>query len=196
MKLYIFIELLILLVILIGKFFINESILNIIKFIPILINLIVVINKKSYLKICIFFTLIADLFFLIIDNHSIGISIFILVQVLYYLYLKDNKLLLNISFINILVVLILQNKILMIESIIYGLIQLINIYNYHKESKINKKLNILKYSLILLFLCDLSILFKSIIKINIFNITLDIVEWLFYIISQMIVTIYIIKSNK
>lgn len=196
MKLYIFIELLILLVILIGKFFIKESILNIIKFIPILINLIVVINKKSYLKLCIFFTLIADLFFLIIDNHSIGISIFILVQVLYYLYLKDNKLLLNISFINILIVLILQNKILMIESIIYGLIQLINIYNYHKESKINKKINILKYSLILLFLCDLSILFKSIIKINIFIITLDIVEWLFYIISQMIVTIYIIKSNK
>lgn len=195
MKLYIFIELLILLVILIGKFFINESILNIIKFISILINLIVVINKKSYLKICIFFTLIADLFFLIIDNHSIGISIFILVQVLYYLYLNNNKILLNISFINILIVLILQNKILMIESIIYGVIQLINIYNYHKESKINKKLNILKYSLILLFLCDLSILFKSIIKINIFNITLDIVEWLFYIISQMIVTIYI-KSNK
>lgn len=197
MKLYIFIELLILFIILLGKLFINESILNIIKFIPIIINLIVIFNKKNnYLKLCIFFTLIADLFFLIIDIHSIGISFFILVQVFYFLYLKDNKKLFIFSFINIIISLILQNNILLIESILYGIIQLINIYNYHKETKINKKINILKYSLILLFLCDLSILFKSIINKDIFIITLDIVEWLFYIISQMIVTIYIIKSNK
>ena len=197
MKLYIFIELLILFIILLGKLFINESILNIIKFIPIIINLIVIFNKKNnYLKLCIFFTLIADLFFLIIDIHSIGISFFILVQVFYFLYLKDNKKLFIFSFINIIISLILQNNILLIESILYGIIQLINIYNYHKETKINKKKNILKYSLILLFLCDLSILFKSIINKDIFIITLDIVEWLFYIISQMIVTIYIIKSNK
>ena len=197
MKLYIFIELLILFIILLGKLFINESILNIIKFIPIIINLIVIFNKKNnYLKLCIFFTLIADLFFLIIYIHSIGISFFILVQVFYFLYLKDNKKLFIFSFINIIISLILQNNILLIESILYGIIQLINIYNYHKETKINKKINILKYSLILLFLCDLSILFKSIINKDIFIITLDIVEWLFYIISQMIVTIYIIKSNK
>ena len=194
MKLYIFTEIILLITILIGNFIIDESVLNILKVLPIIINFIVVLNKKNYLKICIFFTLIADLFFLIIDNHLIGISIFILVQILYFNYLKESKLLIILGIINIIIALFF--KILLLESILYGLIQLINIYNYHKESKNNKNINIIKYSLILLFLCDLSILIKSIININIFIITLDIVEWLFYIISQMIITIYIIKSNK
>lgn len=178
----------------------NVLFLNIYKFVPILLNLLFCLSKKvnSKLKLAIFFTAIADFCFLFINNGVLGISFFVLVQLFYYLYMKEsnNTLLIVLSFINILLVCFFAKKVLYLEAVIYAIFILINIIKASKLSNNDKDYNLLEISLILLLLCGLCICVKYICNFgrNI-DVYIDIFEWLFYILSQIIIVIYTLKIN-
>lgn len=200
-NLYIIIELILLFIIIIGKFILKNSILNIIKFIPLIINILLSFIKKIniYLRIGLVFSIIADYSFLIIDNHVLGVLFYLTTQIFYFIYLNkiNNKKILYLIIINMLLVFIFNNKILKIEGLLYGIISLYNIYKSYKLGKINKKYKLFNYSLILLLLCDLTILIRQLIDLKyILNITFDIMEWLFYIPSCILIIIYSIKYSK
>ena len=199
--LYMILQLFSLTLIIINKInFGNVLFLNIYKFVPILLNLLLCISKKvnSKLRLVIFFTTIADFCFLFINNCVLGISFFVLVQLIYYLYMKEsnNKLLFVLSFINILLAWFFAKKILYLEVGIYAILILTNIIKASKLSKKDKDYNLLKISLILLLLCDLCIGVKYVFNLgkNI-DVYVDIFEWLFYIPSQIILVIYALKLN-
>lgn len=178
----------------------NVLFLSIYKFVPILLNLLFCFSKKvnSKLRLAIFFTAIADFCFLFINNCVLGISFFVLVQLVYYLYMKEsnNKLLFILSFINILLACFFAKKILYLEVGIYAILILTNIIKASKLSKKDKDYNLLKISLILLLLCDLCIGVKYVFNLgkNI-DVYVDTFEWLFYIPSQIILEIYALKLN-
>lgn len=195
---YILSEFTLLIIILIGIFNFNNDILNIIKFIPIFINLIVSFNRKVdiNLRLGIISTIIADVFFLLFDIHLYGVLFFFIGQIFYYLYLNNskNKFIYFLMFLNIIGVLIFKNMI--IEACFYGLLEIINIYKCHKLSRKDKKINKFKYGLILLLLCDITIGLRQLFTLdNNIKLILDASEWLFYIPSQILVVLYI-DSNK
>lgn len=199
--LYILLQLIFLALTVVSKINISDAfLLNIFKFLPIIINLLFCFSKKINFKLrfALFFTTIADFCFLFINNCVLGISFFVLVQIIYYLYIKksDNKLLVIISLINILLVWLLQKKILYFEVIIYSLFLIINILKTSKLSKKEKKFKLLKISLILLLFCDLCIGIKTIFDLNKnVDILVNILEWLFYIPSQVMIVIYSLDFN-
>ena len=195
-SLYIFIEFTLLILFILFKIlkFSNE-ILNIFRIIPIIINLLVVFNKNvnRRLKLALIISLIADIFFLYVNSCPLGISLFIVVQLIYHFYLnnKNNSFIFLLSILNILLVLKLNYKILIIEGVIYGIISILNITKATILSKNDNSIKYFKYSLIILFLCDICILTKFIYK-DIFII--DILERLFYNTSQVILVIYVLKE--
>lgn len=195
-KIYLIIQLTILiLTIIIRIISANLYYLKIIYYLPIIINNLFIIKNYSNnkLKLAIFLTLIADYFFLFSNQKSLGISFFITIQTTYFLYLNN----LNINkiyLLNILIIIItaITDKIIITVSIIYLLISITNIYLVFNKSKFNKKLNYLKYSLILLALCDICILIKHFTNQNLL---LDILERLFYNSSQAITIYYLLNSS-
>lgn len=201
LSLYIFTEFLFLVLIIINKLSVGDIFLiSIFKFVPILLNILFSFIKKvdEKLRFALLVTAIADFIFLFIDNCTLGISFFVLVQIIYYLYLSKskNKVILFLSLINIMLVFLFQEKLLIIESIIYSLFILVNIFKSCKLSKTDKEIKLVKYSLILLLLCDLCIGVKYIFDLNNnLEILLNILEWLFYIPSQMVLVIYALKLN-
>ena len=199
--LYLILQLISMILIIVSKVsFGNILFLNIFKFVPILLNLLFCFSKKVNikLKLALFFTVIADYCFLFINDCVLGISFFILVQLIYYLYINktNNRFLILLPCINILFVILFEKKLLYFEVGIYFLLILINVAKTFKLSKNNRIYNLLKISLILLLLCDLCIGAKSIFDLsNIMGIYVDIFEWLFYIFSQIMLVIYTLKLN-
>lgn len=189
---YILIELILLGLIISSSINGNDQLLiDIFKFMPIAINLLFSFSKKINIKLrlILLVTVVADFFFLFFNNCVLGISIFILVQSIYFMYLnkKNNILLITCSLINILCVVLFYKKLIIFEGIIYSILTFINIYKSYKLSKEDKRFKLISITLICLFVCDLSILLKYIFKLGV---VFEIIEWIFYILSQVLLVIY------
>ena len=202
LSLYILLQLVFLALIVICKINISDvTLLNVLKFLPIILNLFFSFSKKvdSKLRFGLLVTVIADYCFLFMHECALGISFFVLVQITYYLYLNQskNRLLVFLSVINLILVFILKKDLLIFEAIIYFSLIIFNIIKSNKISKLDKNIKLVKYSLILLLLCDLCIGVKYVFSLsNNFEILLDLLEWLFYIPSQTILLVYALKINN
>ena len=198
LSLYILTEIVLLIMILIGFNKIdNNIILNILKLLPIITNLVFSLYKKINinLRIILIVTVIADYIFFFLNNCLVGMMLFILIQLLIYIYLykTDYKLLITTCLIDIILLIIFKNKLLYINAIFYFFISLNNIIKSYKLSKKDSNIKILNYSLIILLLCDICILIKFLT--NNYNYLLNMLELLFYIPSQVLLTIYALKIN-
>ena len=202
LNLYILFQLVFLILIVIFKMNINSIfLLNIFKILPIILNLLFSFTKKinSKLRLALFFKMIADLSFLFMNNCVLGISFFLLIQLIYYSYINksNNKLVFILSFINILLGLLLNKQILYFEVGVYLLLILVNILRSYKLSKTNKNIKLVSYSLLLLLLFDLCIGIKYIFNLNHnIEIIFDMLEWIFYIPSQIIIVVYALNLNE
>ena len=198
LSLYILTEIVFLIFILIGINKIdNNIILNILKLLPILTNLVFSLSKKIDIKLrmVLIITVIADYIFYFLDNCLIGMYIFVLIQLLIYIYLyKTNyKLLITIGLLDIILIIIFKDKALYINAIFYFLLSLINIIKSYKLSKKESNIKVLTYSLILLLLCDICIGINYLTNNS--YLLVSILEWLFYIPSQVVLTIYALRIN-
>ena len=91
---YIFVQMLCMILICIGNFrFQNIYFLELLKFLPILLNLIMCFNKNinKKLKIILLFVVLADFVFLFLNSCVYGLSLFIIVQIIYADYLINIK---------------------------------------------------------------------------------------------------------
>lgn len=197
LTLYIFIQIICMIFICIGNFnFSNVYLLELVKYLLILINLMVCTNKKINikLKLIFLFIAIADLFFLFFDSCLLGTVFFIIVQLLYMDYLINikNKYIYLLPIINLVFALIFKEKIIILESVIYGILLFSNILLINKKEETNNSKQILKKSLCFLLICDIIIASRFIFSFEsnfILNI-LDSFEWIFYLISQIYLVIY------
>lgn len=166
---------------------------------PILLNTLYIFPKKidERLKIAIILPFVADYIFLYTTNITLGISCFILIQISYHLYLQqnNNNTLYGIGILNIMLSLI-TNKLLIVEGIIYGFLSITNLFLVCKKSQADKRKNYLKYALLLLALCDTCIVIKYFLKNNQMKVLLDIIERIFYNISQLIFVFFAVKYTK
>ena len=200
---YIFVQMLCMILICIGNFrFQNIYFLELLKFLPILLNLIMCFNKNinKKLKIILLFVVLADFVFLFLNSCVYGLSLFIIVQIIYADYLINikHKEVYLIPFANFILVCILKQKLILIEGIVYGILLLLNIMLVTKNIKKSNSKNLLKKSLLLLLVCDVLIALKFIIEFknqSILNI-LDIIEWCFYIVSQIYFVIYALNWEE
>lgn len=203
LTLYIFIQMLCMILISIVSFkFQNIYLLESLKFFPILLNLIVCFNKKINikLKLILLFVVLADFAFLFLNSCVYGISLFVFVQVIYMDYLINikHKEVYLIPFVNFVIVCVLHKKLILIEGIIYGILLLLNIILVTKNIKTENSKTLLKKSLLFLLICDIFIALKFIIKFknqSILNI-LDIIEWCFYLLSQIYFVIYTLNFGE
>lgn len=203
LTLYIFIQMLCMILICIGSFkFPNMYLLELLKFFPILLNLIMCFNRKINikLKLILLFVVLADFAFLFLNSCVYGISLFVFVQIIYMDYLINikHKEVYLMPFVNFGIVCILNQKLILIEGIIYGILLFFNIMLVTKNIKKSNSKTLLKKSLLFLLICDVFIALKYIIEFknqSIFNI-LDIIEWSFYLISQIYFVIYALNLGE
>ena len=165
LTLYIFIQMLCMILICIGSFkFPNMYLLELLKFFPILLNLIMCFNRKINikLKLVLLFVVLADFMFLFSNSCVHGIALFVFVQIIYMDYLINikHKEIYFIPFVNLIIVCILKQKIILIEAIIYGLLLLLNIMIVTKKIKKSNSKTLLKKSLLFLLICDVFIALK------------------------------------
>ncbi|MBP3634842.1 MAG: hypothetical protein J6J17_00065 [Bacilli bacterium] len=196
MCLYILFEVIYLLIIFIN-FFIGtySEILNIG---PVLISIIYTIINKSkevkgniYLILSLFFSLLGDIFFLLIDKHAVGISSFIIVQIFYLFFLigRSNKILL-FALLNFIICCIFDQKIIIIQVIIYALLFIINIIFSTIKTKSKKVSALFIVSLICLLICDINVAIISKTDLSqSLKIALSIIEWTSYTLNLILVTL-------
>lgn len=195
--LYLFIQILCMILICIGNFkFSNLYLLELLKILPILVNLIMCFNKKINIKLkfILLFIIIADFFFLFLNSSVYGIALFVFVQIIFLDYLKKikHKFIYLLPVTNLVIVYFFKEKMIVLEGIIYGILLLSNIILVTKNIRKNNSERILKKSLLFLLLCDIFIVVEFIFTFQneiILNI-LDIFQWLFYFISQIYFVIY------
>lgn len=202
-NIYIFTQIVLLVLFIILRVFSPYIFLmNLIKILPIILNVLFIMgNRKwNFLKIALILTLIADFFFLLKDNVLYGIVFFILVQIFYLFYVtKLNKIILACSLFNFLLIIIFKEVFLIIEVFIYIFIFVINLIIIHKKVKEDEAWISFKYGLLFLLFCDLLILIQNVFELPLFyNNIVEIVEWIFYLNSQIILVsvIYFREKNK
>ena len=150
------------------------------------------INKKFYISIALFFTVIADYFLLVIDSHYIlGVISFIFVQIVYFLYLKKNncdlfiKIRILIIIIIVLVSLLFKIDILYCLTLCYFSVLVINCIS----SYTNKNLRIFSIGLTLFILCDISVGLFNILPSGTLYTIVSFLMWIFYLPSQVLISL-------
>lgn len=208
MKIYLFFELIILFIIYIFKIIIkNEVILDCLTICPALFtSLYLTITQKLIPKtnkvfyVILLLSVFGDISF-VYSIPVFGIFFFLFIQTLYFSYLKNIPYVYSIIFniINIILCLILRDKIMIIEGLIYSLI---SFYNFYKSTTylFNKKISLKLYlSFLFLLLCDLSlgiIYFEKTYSSTLFITNLCFcLEWLFYTLFQLTLTKYIFDKK-
>lgn len=194
MYLYIFFELIYLVVIIIN-FIINRT-FDLLNIGPAIISIFYTfINRKNkpnlYLILSLLFSLGGDIFFIILDKSILGVSMFIIVQIFYMFYLKRvSFLILFISIINFLLCLITTKNILIMESIIYICIFITNI-SFTLNGIKNEKVPIMfLVALFSLLICDTNVaVIKKVELSKLIKLILSIIEWIFYTINLIIITL-------
>lgn len=195
MYLYIFFEIAYLILIFIN--FILNKYSEIFRIGPIIISIIYILfnkNKKEkiniYLILSLIFSFSGDIFFLLLDNNTLGIASFIIVQMHYLFFLrgKSNKITLLIL-LNFIVCTIFGKKVQIIELIIYAIMFIINIILAFKSIKNKKVTPLFLLALISLLICDINVAIIG--KVNLSNylkVICGIIEWTFYILNLIIIT--------
>lgn len=196
LSLYVFIEFLLLILIIVGSIsFDNLFFFNIIKFLPTLITLLFSLSNKNdkRLRFSFLMATIAAFCFLLLDDCTLGISLFVIVQIFNLLYLTNSKkkVLLILSIINLISVFIFNSKILLIEVLIYTLLISFNIFKSFKLEKKDINFSLVKKSLIFLLICDICIAVKFLFSLSTnIELIVNLTEWIFYVASQILMAIY------
>lgn len=161
-------------------------------------------TKKSLISLALFFTLIADLFLLVLDKYyEIGVGVFIIVQIIYLIYLADlskiykDIILRAIIYLIILIVLLIikENALVTYLSAFYFINLICNIIK--SFSKKNDYL-ILSIGLLLFSCCDIcvglyNILYEMYDSSGIINLVYHITcygMWFFYLPSQGLIALH------
>lgn len=164
---------------------------ELILYIPTIISLLyMVLNKgNNKIKLGLFLTALAIYFF--IENTTLGIALFIFVQIIYTFYLKEmiNPKLVGVEIINIIMVYILKDEMMVLESFLFIMILFSNLI-YSKKSYHNK---LIYHSFIWLLISSIFMLVVLWIplKENI-DILMKIFGWITFNISQVILVIYVL----
>ena len=166
-----------------------------------------VINKRdiNLLRMGMFFTLIADLFLVILDYHIAGVLMFCLVQIIYIIRYTEGKsnniirrligafILLSISYfwINKYIV---KFEYLILIGFFYGICIFISMLKSIEAGKMDiyPKLNknMIIWGMALFALCDLNVALARIESIH--NISSSLI-WIFYLPSQVLLSLSVYK---
>lgn len=163
-------------------------------YIPTTLSLLYVILNKgnNKIKLELFLTLPAIYFFL--KETVLGISLFILVQIIYTFYQKEriNPKLVLIAIINIIFICILKEKGIILESFIWIMILLSNLIATKKSHK-NK---LIYHSLIWLLISSIFMITLLRIPLNEnISVLIKIFGWMTFIISQITLVIGTLEIN-
>lgn len=196
MYLYIFFEIAYLFLILIN--FILNKYSEIFRIGPTIMSVIYISiskNKKEkpniYLILSMIFSLSGDIFFLLIDRHTLGIASFIIVQMFYFFFLKEksNKILFLVL-LNFIISIIFGEKILIIEAIVYAIIFITSIITAFKSVK-NKEISpLFLIALFSLLTCDINVAILNKIDLSkSLRFLCSSIEWINYISNLIIITL-------
>lgn len=172
---------------------------NILRLFPILFNFIFALNLGGYwiLKLALLFSLVADLFFLILNVPFLGIILYACVQMCYRVYITGKT---NLK--NLIVCLAIflfgihaQTLFLPLALIFYIAIFLKNLYLAYKNSQNVQEFTMFKVGLIFLFLCDTLLGIKTLFKKCQEYVFIDFLEWVFYITSQILIVLHLYKRS-
>lgn len=194
----------------------NTTLLYKIKYISILLCFIISllanneenIRDTRLLQIGLFFTTIADLFLVILENYYLGVITFTIVQIIYIARystrdIKSTYKKLSIIFISIFSIYFVISKLFLnIEFVLiplglfYAICLFISTIKSIKISRDSSYLNPNKYMLawgmVLFLLCDVNIVVSYILKMNnlliLSNLSSDLI-WIFYLPSQVLLSI-------
>lgn len=211
MHVYSIVELILLIFLIIHKWFLNnQSILNLLTFLPIFFTaLYMFVSKKKIEKpdkllyLALLIAVVGDIF-LIYINNVYGIYSFLLIQLIYFYYFNNSKVkisyLIYIAILVLITCLLLDKKSLVIEGILYFVIFARNIYSTLNYQKHTKKTLLILIGFICLAVCDTNVLIVSIVQeYNIFPLLEKIcftIEWIAYISFQVFISYAITKIKK
>lgn len=150
------------------------------------------LNAKKFQSISMFFTLIADMFLLVLNRYyEIGVLSFIVVQIIYILFIKNNNKKYFVSF------LIFRFVVLFLGTLILCLTKNLNLLNflvitYFSNLLINTiesytiKNNILSLGLTLFVCCDICVGLHNVLP---HETIASFLMWVFYLPSQVLIVL-------
>lgn len=154
-------------------------------------------NDKKLQAIALFFTVISDLFLVILNWQAMGVFTFIFVQICYFVRLKINKKILPIYAFIFIILFFICGEILLALALTYGLIFITNYISAWKMF-IKKEVPLVNTYLILIgltlfLLCDICVALYNLHLLNIhlsvtFLTFLSYSIWIFYIPSQLLLS--------
>lgn len=156
-------------------------------------------NKSLKLFIAMFFTMLADLFLLVInDYYEIGLLFFIITQLTYLIYLTK----LN----NYKKFLLLRLIVFLFGLIILYFVDYINLLNilvilYFSNLLINtlqsftSNMNLLKIGLFLFVCCDVCVGLHNILNYGLLYDLVTLFMWIFYLPSQVLISLNFIENK-
>lgn len=195
----------------------TESSMNSLKYLSIVFCFLITLiwsenstNKKDLklLQIGMFFTLIADLFLVILDYHLAGVITFSIVQMMYIIRYTEGeaykiiKRLIEIFILISIIYFLINRYIIRLEFLIalgffYSICILISILKSIKAAKYgiypNPNKSMIVWGMILFALCDLNVALARIKSIH--NISSSLI-WLFYVPSQVLLSLSGYKYGK
>lgn len=211
MIVYLILELILLIYLIVYKWVLtNETILDLLTFLPIFITAIYMfINRKKITKhdkllyTALLIALVGDIFLIYIDNVY-GIYSFLLVQLLYFYYFNNEKVKKSTLILCALLVLgmclNLGKRSLFFEGVIYIIIFGHNLYISIKYINNSKKNLFIIIGFILLAICDTNVFIVSIAEMyNILPLLEKIcftIEWVAYISFQLFISFAITKIKE
>ena len=150
------------------------------------------LNKKKYISNALLFTLIADYFLLIKDEHYlIGVSSFLLVQTIYFFYLKNNNCELFKKVRVLIYALILTFSIIFKLDVLYFLVLIYfsTLVLNTVSSFTSRDLRIFSIGLTLFILCDVSVGLFNILPYGRVYLIVSLLMWVFYLPSQVLISL-------
>lgn len=197
MYLYIFFEISYLILILIN--FILNKYSELFRIGPTIISVIYVLisnHKKEkvdiYLLLSLIFSLNGDIFFLLIDKHTLGIASFIIVQMFYLFYVKGKSSKISLLILlNFIICVIFGKRLQIIESIIYVSMFIINIIFAYKSIKRKELSPLFLFALISLLICDINVAIINKIDLSqSLKLICSTIEWIFYTLNLIIISLF------
>lgn len=149
-------------------------------------------DHKPFKSIAMFFTLLADLFLLVLNNHYlIGVSSFIIVQFIYFSYMSINHKVTFKPFLLVRIALLFIEILILILTDIFSLLNLLTIFyflnlvvNLIQSSVIKNK--VLTVGLALFVCCDICVGLHNILPTTTIA---SFLMWVFYLPSQVLIVL-------
>lgn len=146
-------------------------------------------GRNRYISLALFLTVIADLFLLILNDHYlVGVCFFILVQILYAVYLKDDRYpVLRATFI---VAGLLMLHGLRMLTLLNGAVVLYfaNLLGNFICSLTDKKHRVMSLGFFLFILCDVCVGLHNVLSPGKYYELVSLLMWIFYLPSQVILS--------